>query len=122
MISLVTAFIRSRRPPRGDAARTLVGEIVEAMRAAPPGTRVASIAASFALAPRSLQRLFAEHAGATPKQVLQRFRHQRAADELSTAPAGLARLAAELGYFDQSHFIADFRAATGRLPSALAGA
>jgi len=119
MIELVTGFIRARRPSP-DTQRELVGEIVEAMRAAPPGTRVAEIAARFALAPRTLQRLFADHAGATPKQVLQRFRHQRATDELTDAPAGLARLAAELGYFDQSHFAQDFRAATGRLPSALA--
>lgn len=119
MIELVTGFIRAARPPE-DPQRALVGEIVEAMRAAPPGTRVAEIAARFALAPRTLQRLFAEHAGATPKQVLQRFRHQRAADELSAVRAGLARLAADLGYFDQSHFVQDFRAATGRLPSAVA--
>jgi AraC-like DNA-binding protein len=119
MIVLVTGFIRARRP-LPDTQRTLVGEIVEAMRAAPPGTRVAEVASRFALAPRTLQRLFADHVGATPKQVLQRFRHQRATDELSEAPAGLARLAAELGYFDQSHFVQDFRAATGRLPSAVA--
>ena len=35
------------------------------------------------------------------------------------AGRGHARLAAELGYFDQAHFVQDFRAATGRLPSAL---
>jgi AraC-like DNA-binding protein len=119
MIELVTCFIRERRPPP-EARRTLVGEIVEAMRAAPPGTRVAEIATRFALTPRTLQRLFADHVGATPKQALQRFRHQRATDELSEAPTGLARLAADLGYFDQSHFVRDFRVATGRLPSAVA--
>src|SRR4051794_4239105 len=119
IIGLLTSFVRARRPPP-DAQRRLVGEIVEAMRAAPPGTRVAEIAASFALAPRTLQRLFGDHVGATPKQVLQRFRHQRATDELSAAGAGLARLAADLGYFDQAHFAQDFRAATGRRPSAVA--
>lgn len=58
------------------------------------------------------------------EHLLQRFRHQHATDRLAAdrgadAP-GLARLAAELGYFDQAHFVQDFRAATGRLPSALA--
>jgi AraC-like DNA-binding protein len=118
LVELVTAFLRARRPP-ADPQRALVGTIVEAMRAAPPGTTVADVARAFAMTPRTLQRLFATHVGAAPKRVLQRFRHQDAADRLAEpAPGGLARLAAELGYFDQAHFAQDFRAATGRRPSA----
>ena len=117
----MTAFLRAHRPPP-DPQRALVAEVVEAMRAAPPGTRVREIAAHFAVTPRTLQRLFATHVGASPKRVLQRFRHQDATDRLETGGArdGLARLAAELGYFDQAHFLHDFRAATGRRPSAVA--
>jgi AraC-like DNA-binding protein len=121
LIELVTAFLRTRRPPP-DPQRALVMEVVEAMRAALPGTRVAEIATQFAVTPRTLQRLFGRHVGATPKRVLQRFRHQDATDRLGSAGArgGLARLAADLGYFDQAHFVHDFRAATGRRPSAVA--
>ncbi len=81
LIDLVSAFLRAHRPPP-DPQRSLAAEIVEAMRAAPPGTRVAAVAARFSLAPRTLQRLFAAHVGARPKQVLQRFRHQHATDQL----------------------------------------
>ena len=117
MVEIVTAFLRARRPPR-DPQRALVGAIVEAMRDAPPGTTVADVAREFAVTPRTLQRMFAAHVGAAPKRVLQRFRHQDAADRLAAPePGGLARLAAELGYFDQAHFTQDFRAATGRVPS-----
>lgn len=119
LIDLVSTFVRVHRPPP-DPQRSLVAEIVETMRAAPPGTRVAEIAARFAVVPRTLQRLFAAHVGATPKQVLQRFRHQQATDQLAADDGPpLARLAADLGYFDQAHFVQDFRAATGRLPSAV---
>jgi AraC-like DNA-binding protein len=118
LIEVVWAFLRAQRPVP-DPQRALVGEIVEAMRAA-PGARVGELARRFGLTPRTLQRLFAEHVGATPKQVLRRFRHQEATDRLTERDAGLARLAAELGYFDQAHFIQDFRAGTGRLPSAVA--
>jgi AraC-like DNA-binding protein len=122
LIDVVSAFLRAHRPPP-DPQRALVLEIVEAMRAAPPGTRVAEVAARFALAPRTLQRLFAAHVGARPKQVLQRFRTQHATDQLAADDGvKLARLAADLGYFDQAHFVQDFRAATGRPPSALARA
>ena len=117
MVEIVTAFLRARRPPP-DPQRALVRAVVEAMRDAPPGTGVADVAREFAVAPRTLQRMFAAHVGATPKRVLQRFRHQDAADRLAAPePGGLARLAAELGYFDQAHFTQDFRAATGRVPS-----
>jgi AraC-like DNA-binding protein len=122
LVELVSAFLRAHRPPP-DPNRALVARIVDAMRAAPPGTRVAEVAAGFGLAPRTLQRLFAAHVGATPKHVLQRFRHQEATDRLAGDEShGLARLAAELGYFDQAHFVQDFRAAAGRAPSALSRA
>jgi AraC-like DNA-binding protein len=115
-IEAITDFLRERRPPP-DPRRTLVSEVVAAMREAAPGTRVSDVAGRFGVAPRTLQRLFAVHVGVGPKRVLQRFRHQQAADRLAGADGGLARLAAELGYFDQAHFVHDFRAATGRLPS-----
>jgi AraC-like DNA-binding protein len=118
LIELITAFLRAHRP-EPDPQRALVREIVELMRAAEPGTTVSEIAAASAVSVRTLQRLFETHVGATPKRVLQRFRLQHAADRLAAADTRpLARLAAELGYFDHAHFTQDFRAATGRLPSA----
>jgi AraC-like DNA-binding protein len=57
------------------------------MRSATPGTRVGDVAASFALTPRTLQRIFARHVGASPKQVLQRLRRQRAVDQISEGSA-----------------------------------
>jgi AraC-like DNA-binding protein len=119
IVDALTAFVRAHRPA-GDAKRTLAIEIVEAMRAAPPGTGVADIAARFAISPRTLQRLFAHHVGISPKQVLQRFRRQLAADRLAEPVApNLGRLAADLGYFDQAHLARDFRQTLGRNPSSL---
>jgi AraC-like DNA-binding protein len=117
MLERLTTFLRARRPAP-DTQRALVAAVVDAMRAAPPGTSVAGVARGFGLSPRTLQRLFAAHVGAAPKRVLQRFRLQDAADRLAEPRReGLARLAAELGYFDQAHFTQDFRTATGRVPS-----
>ncbi len=119
VIAVVTDFLRRRRPAP-DPRRELVMEVVEAMRGAGPEASVSGIASDFAVSPRTLQRLFTRHVGATPKNVLQRFRRQRAVDLLggSDAPS-LARIAAELGYSDQSHLTRDFRATLGRSPSAL---
>jgi len=118
-IAVVTDFLRLRRPP-SDPRRELTMEIVEAMRGAGPDASVDGIARDFAVSPRTLQRLFTRHVGATPKDVLQRFRRQRAVDLLGEPGApSLARIAAELGYSDQSHLTRDFRATLGRSPSAL---
>jgi AraC-like DNA-binding protein len=119
-IGALTAFLRTHRPPP-DPQRTLVMEIAAAMRAAGPGGTVAGIAHRFGVSPRTLQRLFARHVGASPKQALQRHRRQRAVDRIAE-PGGpsLARIAAELGYADQSHLTRDFRATLGRGPAAVA--
>jgi AraC-like DNA-binding protein len=119
-IAVVTDFLRRHRPAP-DPRRGLVMEVVEAMRAAGPEARVDGIARDFAVSPRTLQRLFTRHVGTSPKAVLQRFRRQQAVDLLGEPGGGsLARIAAELGYSDQSHLTRDFRATLGRSPSALA--
>jgi AraC-like DNA-binding protein len=119
-IVAVSEFLHRHRPAP-DPQRTLVMEVLEAMRSAPPGTRVSDLAASVALTPRTLQRVFARHVGASPKQVLQRLRPQRAVDMLGEGSApSLARLAADLGYFDQAHLAQDFRTTLRRRPSAVA--
>lgn len=119
-IAALTGFLRTHRP-RADLQRELATEIAEAMRDAGPDGSVAGIAGDFGVSPRTLQRLFARHIGASPKQVLQRHRRQQAVDRIAD-PGGpsLARIAAELGYADQSHLTRDFRATLGRGPSALA--
>ena len=49
--------------------------------------------------------------------MLQRFRLHEAAQRVDAGGAtDAAATALELGYFDQAHFINDFRAAVGRSP------
>jgi AraC-like DNA-binding protein len=120
ILAAVSAFLRAHRPPP-DGQQALVMEILAAMRAAPAGIRVADLAADFAVSTRTMQRMFAHHVGASPKHVLQRLRRQRAVDHLcDDQPMQLARLAAELGYFDQAHLARDLRGTLGRNPSAAA--
>jgi AraC-like DNA-binding protein len=119
MLAVVTGFLRRRRPAP-DPRRDLAMRIAEAMRDAGPEASVGRIATEFAVSTRTLQRLFTRHIGASPKDVLQRFRRQQAVDLLAE-PGGpsLARIAAELGYADQAHLTRDFRATFGRPPGAL---
>ncbi|HEX8532436.1 MAG TPA: helix-turn-helix domain-containing protein [Cytophagales bacterium] len=69
--------------------------------------------------PRTLSSLFREKVGVSPKVCMQLTRFYNA---LSYQPAGgcreetLAGLACALGYYDQAHFIKDFKRFAGRSP------
>jgi AraC-like DNA-binding protein len=84
---------------------------------------VEDVVERFGIAPRTLQRLFARYLGVSPKWVLRRYRlHEAAARLAAEQDRPWAEVAAELGYFDQSHFIRDFTAAIGLTPVAYAQA
>lgn len=66
---------------------------------------------------RAVQRLFRQYVGVSPKWVLMRARLKDAAAALDTDPAAdLADLAVRLGWYDQSHFVRDFRRSLGVTP------
>jgi AraC-like DNA-binding protein len=79
------------------------------------------VARRFGLGPRSLQRLFREHVGVSPKWVIKRFRLHEALEQVSAgADVDWTQLALDLGYFDQAHFIRDFKAIVGEPPTGYA--
>jgi transcriptional regulator GlxA family with amidase domain len=78
---------------------------------------VEQLAERLGLSRRTLERVFRRCVGVSPKWVLTRQRLQEAAERLAKGEAlDCGRLALELGYFDQAHFIKDFRAFVGRSP------
>jgi AraC-like DNA-binding protein len=92
-------------------------EAVETIARDPGITRVAQLSADTGLTTRSLQRLFTEHVGCPPKWAIRIYRLNDAAQRIATErDLDYAGLAVRLGYSDQSHFIRDFRAVTGRPP------
>ncbi|MGV0772638.1 AraC family transcriptional regulator [Mycobacterium syngnathidarum] len=72
---------------------------------------------------RTTQRVFRHYVGVTVKWVLCRYRLQQAALEIESAPAvDFADLAVRLGWYDQAHFINDFRSMLGSTPGEYAAA
>ncbi len=122
LLAAAEGFLRARWPPE-DPQVELVGRIVGALLHDREIARVEDVARRFDLRPRTLQRLFARYVGVSPKFVLRRYRLHEAAAALARAQdRPWAEVAAELGYFDQSHFIRDFTAAIGMTPVAYAHA
>jgi len=114
-IAATEAFLRERLPPP-DPEVAFIGAVVATM-AAEPALSVAAVAERHGVSARTLQRLFRRCVGVSPKWVLQRNRVQEAAQRVDAdGAAAAAATAQELGYFDQAHYINDFRAAVGRSP------
>ncbi len=79
------------------------------------------VAASHNLGVRQMERLFQEFVGVSPK-VFERLHRTKQAMSLHRANPGLdwASIAAASGYFDQAHFIRDFRRQNATTPAEFA--
>jgi AraC-like DNA-binding protein len=72
---------------------------------------------------RTTQRVFRRYVGVPVKWVLCRYRLQQAALEIESDPGvDFADLAVRLGWYDQAHFINDFRSMLGSTPGEYANA
>lgn len=120
MVGAAEAFLRGRSRRR-DANAELAGRIVACMVADRELTGVDEAAARIGLGKRALQRLFRRYVGVGPKWVILRARIHDATDRLAGGGAvNWAELALDLGYFDQAHFVRDFKALVGVAPATYA--
>ncbi|MDP9866218.1 MULTISPECIES: helix-turn-helix domain-containing protein [Streptosporangium] len=117
-VALLDAFLLARLPPRDPVAER-VGAMVAGIVDSPGITRVDDLAARHGLTVRTLQRLFSDYVGVSPKWVIRRYRIHEAAERASAA-TDWSRLAAELGYSDQAHLTRDFTSVVGMSPTAYA--
>ena len=113
---ILEARLRVALPPL-DADAELARDLVERVRREPTLNSVAALCEATGLTPRSVQRLFRDYVGVGPKWVVRRFRLQEAAALLETSEETVGAVAARLGYFDQAHFVRDFKAVVGETPS-----
>ena len=110
-------FLHERFPERDENVAE-VNRIVDYIIAHPEVTRVDDIVNCLNLNKRTLQRLFSQYVGVSPKWVIQRYRLHEVAERLADDKAvDCTEMALDLGYFDQAHFIKDFKAIVGWTPA-----
>ena len=80
-------------------------------------TDVSRLAASLGVTRQHLARRFAAHVGVTPKTFCRVVRLWQVLRSTNNGRVNWATLAADLGYSDQSHLVAEFRALTGLTPA-----
>jgi AraC-like DNA-binding protein len=110
-------FLRRRLPER-DETIDLINRVIDCVIADRSILKVDQLAERFSLSKRTLQRIFSQYVGVSPKWVIMRYRLQEAADRMARRESlHWPQMALELGYFDQAHFINDFKMIVGRTPA-----
>ncbi len=117
MIACVERLLLARLP-EPDPTLAVISSIAAAIVQTQAITKVDHIVDRFGINKRALQRLFSVYVGVSPKWMIKRYRLHEAIERVATGRAvNWSRLALELGYFDQTHFIKDFRALVGKSPA-----
>jgi AraC-like DNA-binding protein len=117
MVGCAESLLFSALPERDPVAEQ-VAELVTLITSSPWLRRVDQLSDACGLSVRSLQRLFADYVGVSPKWVMRRARlHEAALRADAGEPVDWAALASDLGYADQAHLTRDFTATIGVPPS-----
>ncbi len=117
MAGLAESLLCSVLPERDPVAEQ-VAALVSRITDDPALRRVDELSAASGLTVRTLQRLFADYVGVSPKWVMRRARLHEAAERADSGePVDWADLASDLGYADQAHLTRDFTVTIGIPPS-----
>jgi AraC-like DNA-binding protein len=121
MAAAANAFLLDRKPQPAEKvnqARLLVERILHERDI----LTVDDFAARTGISARTLQRLFSQYVGVSPKWVIRRYRLHELLEQMHSGKRlDWARLAVDLGYFDQAHLINDFKSITGYTPTEYPG-
>jgi AraC-like DNA-binding protein len=110
--------VSAGRPSTLRARQALVDGAREAL-AADPERSLPELAGAVGVSPHHLSRIFRSLTGWTIARHRMRLRARAALERLAGGEPNLGRLAADLGFADQSHLCRVIRAETGRTPAAL---
>jgi len=91
---------------------------VSTIIAAPNLYSIKSISDKVGYSQKHLIKLFKEHVGVTPKEFLKVIRFQKAIQQIENQiSVDWSQMALDCGFYDQSHFIADFKNFSGFTPT-----
>lgn len=95
-----------------------VGDIVSSLAQNTGSERITEISNRNKISSRYLTQLFAQYTGLQPKLLSKINRFQYSLNLINTNSHDLTTVAYDSGYFDQSHFIREFKSFTGLTPNA----
>jgi AraC-like DNA-binding protein len=95
----------------------IVGDIINEMSQYDFFDNIENVATRYGMTSRYLQKLFLNYTGLTPKLYNKIHRFQNSLRLVIKKDTSLTSIAYDCGYFDQSHFIKEFKTFTGFTPS-----
>lgn len=118
-LELVERFLINRlfSLEKNSRQKSMVGLITQELQTEMLSEDIKSLASRYQLTPRYLQKLFLQYTGVTPKLYHKINRFQRSLSLVTKKENSLTSIAYDCGYFDQSHFIREFKSFTGITPS-----
>lgn len=96
----------------------LIDKVMRELKQADFFEHIEQVAARYGISSRYLQKIFLEYTGLTPKLYSKINRFQNSLLLVAEKDQSFTSIAYDCGYFDQSHFIRDFKSFTGLTPSA----
>lgn len=95
----------------------IVSDVMQEIRQDDFFDNIEHVASRYGITSRYLQKLFVQYTGLTPKLYSKINRFQNSLRLVTRQEASLTAIAYDCGYFDQSHFIREFKSFTGFTPS-----
>lgn len=116
-ISVIENFLLKRYSPILLHDNMLIKKGIEIIKHSKGQITAASLSESLSITSKTLERKFSQYLGKTTKQIIKLIHFQEVLHDLSTNKnITLTECAYKNGYFDQSHFIHDFKTYSGYTP------
>jgi AraC-like DNA-binding protein len=118
-IGLVEAYLVERLSLYRNKFRriALVSQVLNELQREDFFDNIDNVATRYGITSRYLQKLFLQYTGLTPKLYSKINRFQNSLTLVTKKDISLTAVAHTCGYFDQSHFIREFKSFTGLTPS-----
>jgi AraC-like DNA-binding protein len=119
-ISLIESFLLKRLALNEKKTSKIdkVANILTSIKKDPEENNIGHIASTHGITTRYLHKLVQQHTGLSPKSFNKINRFQLSLQLITKNEQPFTSIAYDCGYFDQSHFIRDFKSFTGVTPSA----
>lgn len=116
-ITLIEEFLKGKINSRNTNDSELTRKAVKLIQQSGGQIQACQLAARFSVTPKNLERKFGTLIGKSPKQFIRIIRFQEVMNGLvNRQQQHLTEYAFNNGYFDQSHFIHEFKAFSGYTP------
>lgn len=120
-VAVIEKFLMKKYSPVITLDDQLVNKGVEYIKMAKGQISASLLSEKLSVTPKSLERKFSRNLGKTPKQYIKLIRFQETLKDFSGDKGlNLTEYAYKNGYFDQSHFIKDFKSYCGYTPKEFA--